>query len=339
MAARACNRLRAPPRSVDAGKNAMIVNTVCLIGGSGFVGRHIAHLLCEQGIRVRVPTRRRERVKESLIVLPTVDVVEVDVHDARTLARLVSGCDAVISLAGILHERRKGDFQRVHAELPRRIVDACRTQAVGRLVHISALAAAHDAPSEYLRSKAGGEQQIRVAEASGIRTTVFRPSVVFGREDSLLNLFAALARVLPVLALARPDARFQPVFVEDLARAVVGCLQAPDTYGESYDVCGPAVYRLRELVEYVCTLTGHRRPILPLSDRMSYLQAWAMEWLPVKLMTRDNIRSMEVDNVCGCDFPAVFGFAPTPLEAVAPGYLGQDRGRFRLNALRGRAGR
>jgi uncharacterized protein YbjT (DUF2867 family) len=154
----------------------MIINTVCLIGGSGFVGRHIAHLLCEQGIRVRVPTRSRERVKESLIILPTVDVLEGNVHDPQTLARLVSGCDAVISLAGILHESRKGDFHRVHTELPRRIVDACRAQEVGRLVHISALAAAHDAPSDYLRSKAGGEQQIRAAAASGIRTTVLRPS-------------------------------------------------------------------------------------------------------------------------------------------------------------------
>ncbi len=316
----------------------MIVKTVCLIGGSGFIGRHIAHLLCERGIRVRVPTRRRERVKESLIVLPTADVIEADVHDAQALARLVSGCDAVISLAGILHESRSGDFQRVHAELPRRIVDACRSQGVRRLLHISALGAAHDAPSEYLRSKAGGEQQIRAASAAGIRTTVFRPSVVFGRDDSFLNLFARLARALPVLALACPDAKFQPVFVEDVARAVVASLDLPASYGVSYDLCGPRVYRLQELVAYVCTLTGHRRPILPLSRRMSYLQAWALEKLPVKLMTRDNVRSMEVDNVCACGFPAVFDWVPTPLEAVAPEYLGGGS-RARFSLLRGRARR
>lgn len=317
----------------------MSIDTVCLIGGSGFVGRHIAHLLCEQGIAVRVPTRRRENAKQSLIILPTVDVMEVNIHDPQALSRVVAGCDAVVSLAGILHETRKGDFHRVHTELPRRIVDACRTHEVRRLVHISALAAAHDAPSDYLRSKAGGEQQIRVAEASAIRTTVFRPSVVFGREDRFLNLFAKLACLLPVLALARPTARFQPVFVEDLARAVVASLRNADTYGMSYDLCGPAVYSLRELVEYVCKLTGHQRLILPLSERMSYLQAWAMEYLPVKLLSRDNLRSMEVDNVCACDFPDVFGFAPTPLEAIAPAYLGRADSRAKLHALRGRAGR
>ena len=316
----------------------MKINTVCLIGGSGFIGRQIAHMLSEQGIAVRIPTRRRERVKQSLIILPTVDVVETDIHDARALSRVIAGCDAVISLAGILHETREGDFQRVHAELPRRIVDACRAHEIGRLVHISALAASHDAPSNYLRSKAGGEQQIRVAQASGIRTTVFRPSVVFGREDRFLNLFAKLAAVLPVLALAKADARFQPVYVEDLARAVVASLANPQTYGASFDLCGPTVYSLRELVEYVCRLTDRRRLILPLSARMSYLQAWAMERLPVKLMSRDNLRSMEVDNICGCDFPAVFGFTPAPLEAIAPAYL-ERSGDARFQALRGRAGR
>ncbi|HEV8261873.1 MAG TPA: NAD(P)H-binding protein, partial [Burkholderiales bacterium] len=140
----------------------MKIGSVCAIGGSGFLGSHIVHLLAAQGIRVRVPTRHRERAK-ALIVLPTVDVVNADVHEPATLSRLVAGTDAVVSLAGILHQRRKRDFARTHAELPRKIVDACREQGVRRLLHVSALGAAHDAPSEYLRSKAGGEQEIRVA--------------------------------------------------------------------------------------------------------------------------------------------------------------------------------
>ncbi len=316
----------------------MRIETVCLIGGSGFLGRHIAHQLAERGVRTRIPTRHRERVKE-LIVLPTVDVIELNVHEPQALSRLVAGCDAAVSMAGILHERSAGDFAKVHTELPRRIVDACRANGVRRLLHVSALKAAHDAPSEYLRTKAGGEQQIRVAEAAAIRATIFRPSVMFGRGDSFLSLFAQLLRWLPAIALACPNARFQPVWVEDVARAIVESLANGATFSASYDLCGPKTYRLQELVEYVGRVTGRLRPIIGLSDRLSYLQAWAMERLPMKLMTRDNIASMQVDNVCDCPFPAVFGFEPTPLESVAPAYLGDHSPRARLHRLRLRARR
>ncbi len=316
----------------------MKISSVCVIGGSGFLGSHIVHLLATQGIQVRVPTRHRERAK-ALIVLPTVDVVNADVHDPATLSRLVAGTDAVVSLAGILHERRKGDFARTHTELPRKIVDACREQGVRRLLHVSALGAAHDAPSEYLRSKAGGEQQIRVAQAAGIRTTIFRPSVIFGREDRFLNLFARLVRSLPVIVLASPQARFQPVFVEDVARAVVLSLGEARTADQNYELCGPAIYTLQELVEYVCRVLGLERPVIPLNDPLSYLQAWMMEWLPVKLMSRDNYYSMKVDSVCACPFPGVFGFEPTPLEAVVPLYLAENTPRARYRWFRFRARR
>lgn len=316
----------------------MKVQSVCVIGGSGFLGSHIVQRLAAEGIQVRVPTRRRERAKH-LIVLPTVDVVNADVHDSRALTRLVSGTDAVISLAGILHERRAGDFARVHADLPRKIVDACREQGVPRLLHVSALKAAHEAPSAYLRSKAGGEQQVRVAQASGIRTTVFRPSVIFGRGDGFLTLFARLARWLPVIALASPGARFQPVFVEDVTHAVVASLEDAQTHDRSFDLCGPRVYTLMQLVHYVCSVLHLERPVIPLNDRLSYLQAWVMEQLPVKLMTRDNLLSMQTDNVCDCPFPAVFGLDPTPLEAVAPLYLCDAAPRSRYRSMRLRAGR
>lgn len=316
----------------------MKVQSVCIIGGSGFLGSHIIQRLAAQGIQVRVPTRRRERAKH-LIVLPTVDVVNADVHDPRALARLVSGTDAVISLAGILHERRAGDFARVHAELPRKIVDACRDKGVPRLLHVSALKAAHDAPSAYLRSKAGGEQQVRVAQASGIRTTVFRPSVIFGRGDSFLTLFARMAQWLPVIALASPRARFQPVFVEDVTQALVTSLEDAQTHDRSFDLCGPQVYTLLQLVQYVCSVVDLERPVIPLNDRFSYLQAWVMEKLSVKLMTRDNLLSMQADNVCDCPFPEVFGIKPTPLEAIAPLYLRDAAPRSRYRWMRLRAGR
>ncbi len=313
--------------------------TVCLIGGSGFVGRHVANLLCDKGFALRIPTRRRERVKSELIILPNTEVIEANVNDADILARAVAGCDAVVNLTGILHEKSKGDFRRVHADLPRKIVNACRVNGVARLVHISALKAAHDAPSEYLRSKAAGEQQIRAAEANGARTTIFRPSVIFGRDDAFLNLFARLAQLSPVIPLGCPNARFQPIFVEDVARAIANCLENPATFSQTYDLCGPKVYRLQELVAYVCAVRGLKRLIVPLSTGLTQVQAWFLEHLPGKLMTRDNVRSMQVDNVCDCAFPAGLGFQPRAMEAVVPLYLAKNAQSSRLDRYRIRASR
>jgi NADH dehydrogenase len=314
------------------------LRSVCVIGGSGFVGSHIVHLLAAQGITVRVPTRYADNAKE-LLVLPTVEVVEADVHDRSTLHGLVSGNDAVISLVGILHERGvPGGFLRVHAELPKMIVAACRSEGVGRYVHMSALNADVNGPSAYLRSKGQGEAAVKEA-GTALAWTIFRPSVIFGRGDSFLNLFAQLLGVAPVVALASPDARFQPVWVEDVGRAFVECILNDETVGKSYDLCGPKVYTLRELVKYVGEITGNRRPVIGLNDRLSYLQAAVMEWLPGPVMTRDNYYSMKQDSVCGCPFPAVFGFEPTAIEAVVPRYLGRQDPRARYNDFRVRAGR
>ena len=313
----------------------MEITTVCVLGGSGFIGRHVCHTLAAAGYRVRVATRDRERAKEQLILLPTVDVAVVNVHDPAQLAAFARGADAVINLVGVLHDGR-GDrsFQAAHVELARKVVAACRASGIGRLLHMSALASARDAPSRYLRTK--GEAEAIVRE-SGLAWTLYRPSVVFGPGDSFLNLFATLLRFSPVVALACPRARFQPVYVEDVAAAFVKGLADLGSFGKSYDLCGPRVYTLRELVEYVGTVTGRRRPVAGLNDALSYCQALAMELLPVKLMTRDNYYSMKVDNVCGCGFP--FGIAPAALEAVAPSYLGRRTPRARYQAFRERGRR
>jgi NADH dehydrogenase len=264
-----------------------------------------------------------------------VDVVEADVHAPPTLDRLVAPVDAVISLVGILH----GDFQRAHVELPRQLVEACRRHGVRRLVHVSALQADPAGPSAYLRSKGEGEQLVLAAQGDDLQTTIMRPSVIFGREDHFLNLFAGLARRLPVVVLASPRARFQPVHVDDVARAIVASLGEVRTFGQRYDLCGPRVYTLRQLVEYVVHAAGLRRPVIGLSPSLSMLQAAVLEHLPGKLMTRDNVRSMTVDNVCDCGFPAVFGFAPTPMDAVVPLYISGATPRARYRWFRFRARR
>lgn len=289
------------------------MKNILLIGGTGFLGGAIARRLASAEFAITLPTRRLERAK-SLAVLPTARLIEADVHDEAVLARLMAGQDAVISLVGIL----KGDFRRTHAELPGKIARAAATANVPRLIHISALAAAADAPSEYLRSKAAGEAALRAAYPAA---TIFQPSVIFGRGDSFLTLFAGLLKLAPVVPLACPDARFQPVWLEDVVSAVVASLDRPESAEQTYPLCGPRTYTLRELVAYTGTLSGHPRPILGLPLPLATLQAWLMEWLPNGPMTRDNVRSMQVPNVCpaGCTLP--FGLTATSLEAIAPGYL------------------
>ena len=310
----------------------MIINSVCVLGGSGFVGRHICHQLAARGLSVTIPTRDRERAKE-LILLPTAEVVTADVHDPQALSAVVHGSDAVLNLVGVLHDGRgRASFREAHVMLARKVAEACRENGIRRLLHMSALNADVNGPSAYLRSKGEAENIVRV---SGLDCTIFRPSVIFGREDRFLNLFAQLQKYMPVLVLGSPGARFQPVFVEDVAAAFVESLRRLESYGQSYDLAGPKAYTLRELVEYVGEVTGHRRPVIGLGERASYWQALAMELLPMKLLTRDNYYSMKVDSVSASPLP--FGIAPTALEAVAPTWLAQRTPRNRYNLFRDRS--
>jgi len=306
-----------------------------VLGGSGFVGRHLVARLAAAGRRVVVATRQRERAKH-LIVLPTVDVVEADVHNEAVLAQLVRRASVVVNLVGILHEPRRGEFGRVHVELARKLVAACAAAGVARLLHMSALNADPNGPSRYLRTK--GEAEAIVA-SSGLRWTIFRPSIIFGREDSFLNLFATLERFAPLIPLACSGARFQPVFVGDVARAFDAATDDDAAHGKRYSLCGPKVYTLRELVAYVGELTGYKRPILPLGRGLSQLQARVLEWLPGPLMSRDNLASMERDSVCDASMLTNFGFTPTALEAVAPGYLATGAIKSRYDEFRAQSGR
>lgn len=303
----------------------MRVKTVCVLGGTGFVGQHLVSRLAARRLQIKVLTRHRERHR-ALLVLPSLQLIEADVYDPAALNGHVQGCDAVINLIGILNERgRDGSgFRRAHVELAQQVVKACKEARAQRLLHMSALGAhASKGASHYLRTKGEAEDYVHAtSEGKNLKVTSFRPSVIFGPEDSFFNRFARLLRFSPVLPLACPDARFAPVYVGDVVDAFVAALEDSSTFGQRYDLCGPHEYTLRALVEYTASVMGVRRLVIGLPDRLSRLQAAILEHVPGKPMSMDNYRSLTQDNVCRDGERC-----PTAVEAIVPTYLARRRPR------------
>lgn len=296
---------------------------VLVLGGTGFIGQRLVTHLAAQGRCITLPTRRLVHAR-GLITLPNVEAVEADVHDEATLVRLMRGVEAVINLVGVLHSRRgtRGsdygpDFARAHVELPRKVVAACSSSRVHRLLHMSALGASSSGPSMYLRSKAAGEAA--ALSDPHLAVTIFRPSVVFGEGDRFLNMFARLQSLMPVIALGGANARFQPVYVGDVVQAIANALEDRAAAGKIIELVGPKVYTLRDLIQLAGRYSGHRRPVISLPPALARLQAWFLEHAPGgPVMSRDNLDSMRVDNVAA---PGTVPM-PTALEDVAPFYLG-----------------
>ena len=311
---------------------------VLVLGGSGFVGRHVCEQLVRAGCRVTVPTRRA-RHASAVQTLPGLTVLETRSLDDATLTRLMAGHDAVVNLIAVLHGDQER-FEQVHVQLPQRIATAMQRAGVRRLVHVSALGADPQGPSMYQRSKARGEA---VLQAAGLELTLLRPSVIFGAEDQFLNLFADLQQVFPVMPLAGSGTKFQPVWVNDVAAAIVRCLQDRRSIDQTYEACGPETFTLGELVQrsgqWAGVRSGKGRPVIPLPRWVGWLQALGMEMMPGEpLMSRDNLASMQVDNVASGQLPGLqaLGIAPAALSGVAPTYLGRRGPRSRLNRWRAR---
>lgn len=311
---------------------------ICVLGGTGFVGRRLVARLAAIGHHPTIISRRRERHRE-LLVLPTGTIVNGDVHDPQVLCTEFKGADVVINLVGILNEKgRDGkEFARVHAELPEKVVHACASAGVRRLLHMSAINADPSGPSHYLKTKGQGEEVVHRASTT-IEATSFRPSVIFGRHDSFTNRFAELLRRVPfIFPLACPDARFQPIHVEDVVKVFVHSLGDTRTFGQRYNLCGPRSYSMFEVVTYIANLLELKRRIVGLTPWQSRLQADFMEYVPGKPFSRDNYQSLQIDSVCSGGFPEVFNLTPRSLEEVAPSYL--QHSDDKLSGFRRRAGR
>ncbi|MDG4551464.1 MAG: complex I NDUFA9 subunit family protein [Candidatus Contendobacter sp.] len=311
--------------------------SICVLGGTGFVGRHLATRLANRGYRIKVLTRHPQRHRD-IEVLPGARLVEADIHDPTVLQAQFAGCDAVINLVGILHEYPGQTFAAVHAELPGKVVDACRAAGIKRLLHMSALRAdAAQGPSQYLFTKGAGER--KVMESRDLAVTCFKPSIVFAPNDNFLNQFANMLKGVPVLPLACPNARFAPVYVGDVAAAFEKALEDDATIGQCYELCGPRVYTFKELVEDIARMLGLKRRVVGLPDGLARLQAKILGMLPVKLFTMDNYLSLQVDSVCACNGLEALGITPRSVEGIMAPYFGNQRQRQRYDALRQTAGR
>ena len=297
-----------------------------VFGGSGFIGRYIVKRLAKRGFIVRVAVRDTER---ALFLKPMGAVGQVvplhaSLTNQPTVHRAVAGSDLVVNTVGILSERRPGDFQRIHAEGAGMVARLAATTGVARLVHISAIGADPHAASNYAATKGNGEAMLREAFPGA---TILRPSLVFGAEDALFNRFAAMARILPIMPVICGDTRFQPVFVGDVADAVMVALTRPDAVGAVYELGGPRVWQFRELIAYILQETGRARRMVDMPLGMARLQARFMELVPGKPLTRDQLLMLQQDNVVGADMPGLadLGIVPTPVELVVPTYLRRFR--------------
>ncbi|TPW17478.1 MAG: NAD-dependent epimerase/dehydratase [Halothiobacillaceae bacterium] len=314
----------------------MTQQTICILGGTGFVGLHLANRLSRMGYNVRIPSRRRERHRE-LLVIPNVDVIDGNIANIGFLHHVaVKGCDIVINLVAILNEKRRGDFHKIHVDLPSHIVRACSDNGVKRLLHISALNAdAQRGPSEYLKSKGAGEDLLhKLGAEQGVQVTSFQPSIIFGPGDHFFNLFAALLRFAPpIFPVVCPKAKFAPVYVGDVVSSIVNTLHDQRTFGQRYPLCGPREYTFEQIVNYTNKLIGSHRLIIGVNQPLSRLLATIMGKMPGKPFTRDNYLSLQVDSTCS--HPANLIDTPfTPIEAVVPQYVGQRNQRAAYNEHR-----
>ena len=327
----------------------MQIKKICILGGTGFVGRVLANRLVKDGYSLRILTRDREDSREDLILLPNVELIQANIHDPEALVTHFAGCDAVVNLVGILNEhgRNGKGFHRAHVSLTEKVISACQENGIKRLLQMSSLNAdAINGSSHYLRTK--GEAEDKAHSAKDLFVTSFQPSIIFGNGDSFFNRFASLLKLSPIFfPLACAGTRFSPVYVGDVVETMARSLTNRESYGRRYELCGPETYTFKQLVQYTTACLGIKRSIIPLPDLLSRLQAITFDLLGFvfyiigeeKPFSMDNYLSTKKDSVCKCNHFADFDIKPVAIEAVVPGYLSDHNQRqsyyhFRQQARR-----
>ena len=305
---------------------------IVLVGASGFFGGYLLRALAAEQHHCVVLTRAAVR-RSTIDMRPGVELVQADVYNPDTLAEQFTGADAVVSMAGILNESGRGGegFHRVHVELVEGIIKACRAAGVSRLLHLSALHAGKGS-SYYLKSKGEAEKLLRAAD--DLDVSIFQPSVIFGRGDQFFNRFAGMLSFMPVMPLACPRARLQPVFAEDVATVMAASLEDPMTWGKSYELAGPKSFNLKELVQLTAKTMGQRRRVIGLPGPLSATMAAVMDWVPGKPFSWDNYQSLKTDNTSSQNGFAYFGIYPRAIDAVVPDYLTGSVHQRRLQSFR-----
>ncbi len=306
---------------------------IILLGGSGFVGRHLAIALAQRGYQVSLPCRRPHRLND-LRVLPNIELREADIMAQGALIELCNGHDAVFNLVGILNESKKASFRQLHVEFVKHIVEACQKNNIKRLLHISALGADQASGSSlYLRSKGEGENLIHTFGQHKLAVTSFQPSVIFGPDDSFINRFGTLLKLcFGTFPLACPNSRFSPVYVGDAVRIMTDCVDDPGAFSKRYPLCGAETWTLQQIVEMIAQAQGSKCKIIGLPDSLSKLQAMLLQNLPGKLFTLDNYRSLQTPSTCNAATP----ICPTSLSGYLRGLAGMHSNQTLYDGYRKR---
>ena len=302
----------------------MLIKKIVVLGGTGFVGSSLCNRLSKEGYQIKILTRNREYNRENLILLPNVDLIETDVGNLNNLNQHLIGCDMVINLIGILNEKGNvGDgFKKVHVELIKKLIKACEKNGIRRFMYVSALNAdSKNAKSFYLKTKGKAEELLH-SNKIGMKVTSFRPSVIFGKSDSFFNRFANLLKMTPIFfPLACYKTKFAPIYVLDLVEMVIKAINDSSSYDRKFNLCGPKIYTLKDLVEYTAKTMDKKCIIIPLNNFFSLMQAKIFDFIPGKPFSTDNYLSAQTDSICKSNDLKLYNINPTPIEDIVPKYI------------------
>ena len=302
----------------------MLIKKIAILGGTGFVGQSLCNRLSKDGYKLKVPTRNREYNRDNLILLPNLELIETDIHNSDDLKELLIDCDAVINLVGILNEKRNNGkgFRKVHVELVKNLISICKVHGIRRILQISALGAdAKNGKSFYLKTKGEAEKLLH-SNSVGIKTTILKPSVIFGKKDSFFNRFAKLLKICPFFfPLACYKTKFSPIYVLDVVEMIANSINDPNSHNKSYQLCGPKTYSLENLVKFTSETLDLKCVIIPLNNTLSYIQARVFDFLPNKPFSTDNYLSAQTDSICECNDLFRYNIKPTAIEDIVPQYL------------------